>query len=89
VFVIDWTAVVGLVASALVTVAYIPEVLKTVRARHTRDLSLSWIVILDAGQLLFLIYGGAIASLPLLISGGAGVLMMSIMLVFKLVYGNR
>ena len=85
---IDWTIIIGLAATALVTIAYIPEVVKTVKLRHTRDLSLAWIVILDAGQLLFFIYGDAISNLPLIISGGAGVLMMSIMLVYKLVYKN-
>lgn len=84
-----FTIWIGLAASALVTVAYIPEVLKTVRARHTRDLSLTWIVILDLGQLLFLIYGIDIVSIPLLISGGAGVVMMSIMLAYKLMYKNK
>ncbi len=86
---IDGTVLIGLAASALVTVAYIPEVVKTIRAKHTRDLSLAWIVILDAGQLLFLIYGNAIGSLPLIISGSAGVLMMTIMLVYKLMYKNK
>lgn len=86
---IDWTIIIGLAASALVTVAYIPEVIKTVRAKHTRDLSLAWIIILDAGQVLFLIYGHAIGSLPLIISGGAGIIMMTIMLAYKLDYKNR
>lgn len=83
------TVIIGLAASALVTVAYIPEVAKTIKAKHTRDLSLAWIVTLDAGQVLFLIYGTAIGSLPLMIAGGAGVLMMTILLAYKLVYKNK
>lgn len=86
---IDWTLIVGLAASILVTIAYIPEVVRTVRARHTRDLSLAWIVMLDAGQLLFLIYGIAILSIPLMLSSGCGVVMMSIMLACKLIYKNK
>jgi MtN3 and saliva related transmembrane protein len=86
---INWTVVIGLAASVLVTVAYIPEVVKTIKTRHTRDFSLAWIVILDAGQVLFLIYGNAISSIPLVISGGAGILMMTIMLIYKLIYKNR
>jgi MtN3 and saliva related transmembrane protein len=86
---IDWALIIGMVASILVTVAYIPEVVKTVRARHTRDLSLAWIVMLDVGQLLFLIYGIDIASIPLMFSGGSGVVMMSIMLAYKLMYKNK
>ncbi len=85
----DWNTIIGLVASVLVTVAYVPEVYKTVRAKHTRDLSEAWIVILDAGQLLFFIYGLGIASWPLIISGSLGFVMMTIMLAYKLAYKNR
>lgn len=86
---IDWNLAVGLAASALTTIAYIPEVARTVRSKHTRDLSLAWIVILDAGQLLFLIYGVDISSVPLIITSGLAILMLSVMLAYKLTYKNR
>ncbi len=85
----DWNTIIGLVASALVTIAYIPEVVKTIRSKHTRDLSEAWIVILDAGQLLFFVYGVGISSIPLMISGSLGFLMMTIMLAYKLIYKNK
>jgi MtN3 and saliva related transmembrane protein len=86
---IDWTEIIGLAASALVTIAYIPEVIKTVTARHTRDLSLTWLIILDASQVLFFVYGRAISSLPLIISSSGGIIMMTIMLAYKLKYKNK
>lgn len=86
---IDWTTIIGLAASALTTIAYIPEVVKTVTRRHTRDLSLSWIVMLDVGQLFWLIYGNAISSLPLIIAAGSSIVMMTILLIDKLRYKNK
>lgn len=86
---INLTIVVGLIASLLVTVAYIPEVIRTVRSRHTRDISLSWVAILDAGQILYLVYGFYIASVPIILSSGLGALMTSILVAYKLRYKNK
>jgi len=83
------TIAIGLIASLLVTVAYIPEAIRTVRTRHTRDISLSWVAILDAGQILYLVYGFLIASLPIMLSSGFGVLLTSILVSYKLRYKNR
>ena len=66
----DAVTFIGLAASVLVTLSYIPEVWKTVKSKHTRDLSLSWIVSLPIGQILFLIYGIEIVSIILGDSGG-------------------
>lgn len=85
----DWVTLIGLAASLLVTVAYIPEVVKTVRSRHTRDLALSWLIALDLGQVLFLIYGMEIASIPITIAAGCAVVMLTIMLGCKVAYKNR
>jgi MtN3 and saliva related transmembrane protein len=85
----DSVTFVGLAASILVTVAYIPEVWRTVKLKHTRDISLSWIVALTAGQVLFLIYGISIDSLPLAIAAGCAIVMMAIMLGCKLKYKGR
>jgi MtN3 and saliva related transmembrane protein len=85
----DATTFIGLAASIMVTVAYIPEVWKTVKLKHTRDLALSWIVTLAVGQVLFFIYGVEIGSIPLAIAAGSAIIMMLIMLACKLKYKNR
>ncbi len=85
----DAVTFIGLAASVLVTLSYIPEVWKTVKSKHTRDLSLSWIVSLAIGQILFLIYGIEIVSIPLAIAAGCAIVMMGIMLACKLKYRNK
>ncbi len=86
---VSWVTLIGLAASFLVTVAYIPEVWKTVKSRHTRDLALSWIIVLDIGQVCFFIYAIEIGSIPVAIAAGCAVIMMTIMLICKLDYKNR
>jgi MtN3 and saliva related transmembrane protein len=85
----DFVTFIGLAASIMVTVAYIPEVIETVKSKHTRDLSLLWIVTLAIGQVLFFVYGVGIASIPLSIAAGSAVIMMLVMLACKLKYKNR
>lgn len=80
---------VGLTASILVTVAYIPEVVKTIRTKETRDLALSWIVTLDLGQVLYLIYSLAIMNIPVIITSSSGVVTCTILLVYKMKYGDK
>jgi MtN3 and saliva related transmembrane protein len=87
--VFDVVTFIGLAASILVTVAYIPEVWKTIKEKHTRDLSLSWIVTLAVGQVLFFFYADQIGSIPLSIAAGCATVMMIIMLGCKLKYKNR
>jgi len=85
----DFTTFVGLAASIMVTIAYIPEVWKTVKSKHTRDLSLLWLVTLAIGQILFFIYGIEIASIPLVIAAGCSIIMLVVMLGYKLRYRNK
>jgi MtN3 and saliva related transmembrane protein len=41
--------ILGLIAGFLTTVSSIPQVIKTFKTRHTKDLSLAWIVLFAFG----------------------------------------
>ncbi len=59
---------IGLVAGLLTTVAAVPQVYRSWRTRHVRDLSLWQPVLLVAGMILWLWYGIALGDLPLIIA---------------------
>lgn len=80
--------IIGLIASLLVTIAYVPETIRVIRTRKTRDISLYWIVILDAGQFLYFIYSVSILNIPIIISSGSGAVMCTIILAYKLKFKN-
>jgi len=47
----------GLVASSLATLAYLPQVVKTWRTRRANDFSLTTLLMLEAGTSLWIFYG--------------------------------
>lgn len=78
--------ILGITGSILVTVAYIPQTVRTIRTKRTRDLSLYWLVILTVGLWMYLAYGISIDSMPVMISSGAGGVLVTILMVYKLIY---
>ena len=53
----DSTEYVGLVASTLATIAYLPQVVKTWRTRSANDFSLPTLLLLECGVGLWVFYG--------------------------------
>jgi MtN3 and saliva related transmembrane protein len=48
---------VGLVASSLATLAFLPQVVKTWLSRSANDFSLATLLMLEAGTILWILYG--------------------------------
>lgn len=63
---IDPIALLGLVAGAFTTVAFVPQVIRTWRLKSASDLSLAMVGLNSTGNLLWLTYGLYIRSLPLI-----------------------
>jgi len=53
----DGIEYIGLVASSLATLAYLPQVVKTWRTRSANDFSLTTLLMLEAGTSLWIFYG--------------------------------
>ncbi len=62
------TTTIGLVAGFITSVAAIPQVVKTLRIRHTRDISIWQPMLLSAGVALWMVYGTLINDLPLILA---------------------
>lgn len=58
----------GLLAGTLTCIAAIPQVVKTLRTRHARDISIWQPVLLAVGVALWLVYGIMLGNQPLIIS---------------------
>ncbi len=59
---------IGLIAGTLTSVAAIPQVVKTLRTRHARDISIWQPLLLAFGVALWIIYGMLIHDLPLILT---------------------
>lgn len=78
--------VIGLMAAAFTTLAYVPQVARAWRTRSTRDLSLPMVLVLSTGLVLWLLYGLLIDDLPLILANLATLLLVLTILFFKLRY---
>lgn len=65
---VDFVAVIGLIAAFLTTAAYVPQTLRTIRSKSTKDLSLSTFSMLFVGTLMWLTYGIYLNNLPIILS---------------------
>ncbi|MDX2216232.1 MAG: SemiSWEET transporter [Oculatellaceae cyanobacterium bins.114] len=73
----------GFVAGALTTIAFLPQLLKTWKSQSAKDISLEWLITFTTGILLWLIYGICIASVPVILANGVTLVLTSIILFFK------
>lgn len=79
--------VLGFIAATLTTVAFLPQALKIIRTRDTRAISLSMYVTFTVGIALWLGYGVALNSWPMILSNAVVLPLAATILTFKLRYG--
>jgi MtN3 and saliva related transmembrane protein len=76
----------GLIAGALTTVAFVPQVIKIWKSKHARDISLGMFAIFSAGVLLWLFYGIEIGAMPVIVANAVTLGLSLTILIFKLRY---
>ncbi len=81
----DATAI-GLIAGALTSFAAVPQVLRTWRTRHARDISIWQPVILTAGMVLWLAYGLLLKDIPLIVANLFSIVCSLVLIGMKIVF---
>lgn len=74
---------IGLVAAALTTFAFLPQVIQTWRSRSAAGLNFSMLLVLATGVFLWLVYGIGAGQLPVILANGATLVLVLILLCFK------
>jgi MtN3 and saliva related transmembrane protein len=64
------TELTGSLAAMLTTLSFLPQVMKTWQTRSAADFSWIWLVTFAAGLFLWLLYGVALSSMPLIVANG-------------------
>ena len=80
---------VGLVAGFLTSIAVLPQVVRTWRTKHARDISIWQPMILILGMLLWLIYGLMLHDLPLIAANSFSIVCYLFLLGMKIFYDRR
>ena len=78
---------IGGAAATITTLCWVPQAIKVIRTRDTRSLSLIMYVMLAIGIGLWLVYGLAINSIPLIGANTVTFVLVVIILGMKLKYG--
>lgn len=78
---------IGAVAGALTTVAFVPQVWRVWKTRHTRDLSLAMYLIFCSGVALWFAYGLLLGALPIIAANGVTLVLAGTVLAMKLRFG--
>jgi MtN3 and saliva related transmembrane protein len=79
--------VIGLIAATLTTTAFVPQVLKSIKTKSAKDLSLGTSTMLCCGVLLWLVYGILNDDVPIILSNAITFVLTMALLILKLRHG--
>jgi len=79
--------IIGLLAGLLTTWSLLPQVIRILKRKETKDLSSYTYEMLCAGIALWLVYGIMIKDLPIILANTVSLILASTVLVFKFRYG--
>ena len=82
----DFITFLGLVAGALTTIAFLPQLLKTWKSKSATDVSLETLAIFSLGVFLWLIYGIYLHALPIILANLLTLIFNLIILGLKIKY---
>ncbi|MFC1786812.1 SemiSWEET transporter [Halobacteriota archaeon] len=83
---VDVFTIIGLVAATFTTISFVPQVIRTIKTKHTKDLSLAMYSIFTTGIFLWLVYGILVKDLPIIIANSITLLFTSAILILKVKY---
>ena len=83
----SYTNWIGVAAATLTTSAFIPQVWKVWRSRHTADISLGMYTLFTIGVAMWLIYGIEMDSWPIIAANGITLLLAGTVLAMKITFG--
>lgn len=77
----------GFIAAITTTISFVPQVMKIIKTKETKDISLLMYIILGFGILLWLIYGLLIQKLPVIIANAVVLILTLIIIILKIKHG--
>ena len=78
------TSLIGYIAAALTTVAFLPQAIKIIKTKDTTSISLYMYIILNIGIILWLIFGFLIRELPVIFANLVTIIFTLTVLILKI-----
>lgn len=77
---------IGFLAGILISISIIPQIVKSLKTKRVEDISFLMLLILILGEFLWIIYGIAIMSYPIIAMDGFAFVATAIMVYIKIKY---
>jgi len=82
----NWTQVIGLAAGVCTASSLLPQVFKTLREKKAQDISLWMLFVLQAGLILWVVYGFRRNDLPVIATNSFSLLVNITMIILRIRY---
>lgn len=82
----DTYTVIGLIAASCTTAAFLPQAIRIIRTKHTKDISLAMYLIFSTGVFCWLIYGVLMRDIPIIAANLITFIFSFTILVLKIRY---
>ena len=79
----ELTNLIGMLAGILTTIAFLPQVIKTWRSRSAEDISVGMLLLFSTGLVFWLLYGIAIAAMPIILANATTLVLTFAILLMK------
>ena len=78
--------IIGFIAGCFTTLAFVPQIIKVLKSKKTEDFSNLWLLMTLTGLILWLFYGLAISSAPVVLFNFLSILFVIVIIFFKYTY---
>lgn len=85
----DLTQLTGIVAGTLTACSLLPQVFKTIKEKKAEDVSLVMLFVLQAGLILWIVYGFMREDLPIIITNCFSLLVNITMVILRIKYKHN
>jgi len=82
----DWIKIIGYIAAASTTIAFLPQAIQTIKTKDTKAISLGMYVLFTFGVLMWLIYGIFNTDWPIIIANAITLMLAIVILFYKVKY---
>ena len=78
--------ILGYVSATFTTIAFLPQIIKTIRTKSAKDVSMGMFVFFTTGVFLWIIYGALTNTMPLIIANSVIFCLSPIQIILKIKY---
>jgi|KBSSwiS6_1023812.scaffolds.fasta_scaffold19185_2 Uncharacterized conserved protein len=85
----NWTQIIGLSAGVCTACSLLPQVVKTLKEKKAEDVSLAMLLVLQAGLILWIVYGFKRSDLPIIATNCFSLLVNITMVILRIKYKKK